>query len=168
MPVADDIRADHLRSRDFLGAFAVIERAGRMLMVQNARHIGGALVTTWDLPGGQVENGELLHEALRRELREETGLAVAGTPRLLFVQEGQREQAGCRQYAWRSFFFACAVQGEPRAGGEVLAVRWCARDELAAVLTAPYHDSFASWLRREGRDVQADAGCGWHESIWRD
>lgn len=147
---SDDIRAPHLRSADFLGAFALVERAGRLLMVQNERHIGGRTVRTWDLPGGQVEPGELLGEALARELREETGLVLASSPAFLFVQEGERAAAGRRRHAWRSFFFACDTEGEPRAGAEVLDVRWFARDEVLPELVAPYHDSFRTWLRSGG------------------
>ncbi len=146
----DDIRAPHLRGQDFLGVFAVIERAGRTLMVQNERVVGGKTVTTWDLPGGQVEPGELLHEALVRELGEETGLAVVGAPRFLFVQEGERVRSSGRSHAWRSFFFECATRGDPVAANEVLAVRWFERAELAAVLTAPYHDSFHRWHTEGG------------------
>lgn len=38
----------------------------------------------WSLPGGTVEDGESLHVALVREMREETGLDVE-TSRLLYV-----------------------------------------------------------------------------------
>lgn len=147
---ADDIRVPHLRENDFLGVFAVVQRGGLLLMVQNERCIGGRTVRTWDLPGGQVEPGELLHEALARELDEETGLRLTGGPEFLFVQEGERVAAGPRRYAWRSFFFACSCTGEARAGAEVLTVRWFARDELCSELTAPYHDSFREWLVRGG------------------
>ncbi len=143
--MTDDFRAD------FLGAFGVVTRGESILMVANDRTIGGSSVRTWDLPGGRVERGELLHEALVRELLEETGLAVRGDARFLFVQEGLRRRHGQRVHAWRSFFFAVDVDaGEPRAGHEVLAVRWMDRAELFAELTAPYHDSFREWLQRGG------------------
>lgn len=154
-----DFREPHLRSGDFLGAFAVIERHGRILMVQNRRRIGGADVDTWDLPGGQVEPGELLLETLRRELREETGLGCRSA-RFLFVQEGERCRGGERLHAWRSFFFAVEPEpGEPQALGEIAAVRWFPRGELQPVLTAPYHDSFGSWLAAGG----AFFGSRWSE-----
>jgi 8-oxo-dGTP diphosphatase len=157
--VDDDIRAAHLRENDFLGTFAVIERDHRILMVQNERMIGGRSVLSWDLPGGQVEPGELLHEALARELLEETALVLRAPTTFLFVQEGERESQRCRRYVWRSFFFACETVGDPVASAEVLAVRWMQREELPALLTAPYHDSFRQWLV---------AGGGYHASGWRD
>ena len=149
-----------LAGADFLGAFAVVTRGDRTLFVANERRIGGGSVRTWDLPGGRVEAGELLHEAVARELREETGLVVRGIPHFLFVQEGERVVAAGRRHAWRSFFFAVeVVEGEPVAGNEVLGVRWLSRGEMERELVAPYHDSFLQWLRGGGQ---------WFRSAWRD
>jgi len=155
-----DFRAPHLRHADFLGAFGVLETVHGILMVENHRRIGGRDVSVFDLPGGQVEPGELLLETLARELREEIGVEVLGAPRLLFVQEGERVAAGVRRHVWRSFFFAVdAWRGEPRAGNEVTAVRVVGRAELPQLLVAPYHDSFLRWLQYGGE---------WHVSRWCD
>ena len=146
-----DFRERHLRHADFLGAFAVVETDAGILMVQNRRCIGGSEVLTWDLPGGQVEPGETLASALRRELQEETSLAAVGETPFLFVQEGTRSTSGKVDYAWRSFFFAVhEFTGVAKASAEVLDVRWVPRQEMLAVLGAPYHDSFESWLVNGG------------------
>ena len=50
-----------------------------------------------------------LNAALRRELREETGLLVTPPFQFLFVQEGERAHQGVRRYVWRSFFFGCSA-----------------------------------------------------------
>ena len=136
---------------DFVGAFAVLEREQRFLFVANDREIDGRVQRVWDLPGGRVEPNELVSEALGRELDEETGLRLVGAPQFAFVQEGERVVGGQRRYAWRSFFFTIEAEGEPRAGHEVLDVRWMDRAEVEVVCTAPYHDSFRRWLREGGR-----------------
>lgn len=147
-------------SDDFLGAFAVIRRGDLVLFVGNDRLLDGRLQRTWDLPGGRVEPAELVVEALRREVREETGLEVSGQPQFLFVQEGERTQAGRRRHAWRSFFFAVEVlPGEPVPGHEVQAVRWLDAAAMARELVAPYHDSFREYLRQGGN---------WFSSRWDD
>ncbi len=61
----------------------VIREAGRVLMVHEQGPDGAA--SHWALPGGVVEAGELLTEALVREAREETGLEVLDPGRLLYV-----------------------------------------------------------------------------------
>jgi ADP-ribose pyrophosphatase YjhB (NUDIX family) len=137
---------------DYLGVFGLLEEEAGVLLVANRRVIGGRLATVWDLPGGGVEPGETLAEALRREMREETALDVA-LGDMLFVAEGERVRDGRRTGVWRSLFFAIT-----RAGGEIdisgepdlVDYRFVPRGELEPLLTAPYHRGFVAWLRSEG------------------
>jgi 8-oxo-dGTP diphosphatase len=56
----------------------VHDAAGRLLLIRRGHAPGRGL---WSVPGGRVEPGETLVEAVEREVREETGLAVrAGAP----------------------------------------------------------------------------------------
>lgn len=69
-----------------LGVLAlVVDDAGRVLLVEHTYRSG------WYLPGGGVHRKEGLADALRRELREEVGVAPTGEPRLHGVYWNFRE-----------------------------------------------------------------------------
>lgn len=61
----------------------IIDERGRILIARRRDdlHQGGL----WEFPGGKVENGESVTEALTRELKEELGIAVGETEPLLDV-----------------------------------------------------------------------------------
>ncbi|HLZ03848.1 MAG TPA: NUDIX hydrolase [Bradyrhizobium sp.] len=59
--------------RPQLAVSAAIFRDGKVLLLRRARSPGKGF---YSLPGGRVEFGESLHEALKREVHEETGLKI--------------------------------------------------------------------------------------------
>ena len=150
--MSQDPFAGFSKGRDYLGTFGLLENAEGVLLVANERRIAGKLTTVWDLPGGGVEPGETLEQALVREMREETSLRVRVGP-MLFVAEGERVRGGERVGVWRSFFFRIESDDEQvdiSAEPDLLDFRFEPRTGLPALLTAPYHRGFLEWLASDG------------------
>jgi ADP-ribose pyrophosphatase YjhB (NUDIX family) len=112
----------HYPDRPCLAVSAVIVRDGEFLAVRRARPPMQGLFT---LPGGRVEIGESLSEALIREVREETGLtvepvALAGTREVI-----GRDGAGRVERHFVILAFAARwIAGEPRLNEELAEARW--------------------------------------------
>jgi 8-oxo-dGTP diphosphatase len=89
------------------------------------------LAGCWSLPGGVVETGERLEDALIREVFEETGLRVK-TNIIATVFERIMPDAGGRcEYHYVLIDFYCVIQGgELRAGDDSRRVDWFDTDSL--------------------------------------
>ncbi|WP_214412677.1 NUDIX hydrolase [Sphaerisporangium fuscum] len=122
----------------------VIDGAGRLLLVRRGRPPGEGL---WSLPGGRVEAGESDAEALRRELAEETGLAVT-----VGVLAGSVERPGLDGVVYEIHdYFATPAPGTPRAGDDAAAVGWFAPGELPGLpLTSGLLAVLAGWRVFDG------------------
>lgn len=87
----------------------------------------------WDVLGGHVEDGETLLQALGREVEEESGWHLKGTPRLIYVVDWETTDDGS-PYRRREFDFMIEVEGDlehPRLERpQHTEYRWITRDEL--------------------------------------
>ena len=113
----------------------VFDGAHRLLLVQRANEPGRG---QWSLPGGRVEIGETDHQALVREMAEETGLSVEPGHLVGRVSRGNYAIAD----------YSCTVVGGAlRAGDDALDARWCSAADLHAL---PLVDELISTLSEWG------------------
>ena len=110
------------------GVGAVVIENGKVLL---ARRGQPPLQGRWTLPGGMVELGEALEDALRREVLEETGWTVrVGQQLALFDFIEKDEEDRVRYHYVLADFFCKRLDGELRAGSDVTNVRLVSPVEL--------------------------------------
>lgn len=133
MPPNNDDR--RYPARPILGVGALIYKEDEVLLVQRGKP---PLVGYWSLPGGAVETGERLEDALNREVFEETGLDVSVDSIATIFERIMPDEAGRCEYHYLLVDFFCTVLGgEPRPGDDSAAVAWFKISDLPGLqLTA--------------------------------
>jgi ADP-ribose pyrophosphatase YjhB (NUDIX family) len=120
-------------TRPYLAVSAAVFRDGRVLIVRRARPPAHGLYT---LPGGGVELGETLEQAIIREVREETGLEIAPLALVGFREAIARDAAGDIERHFVILPFAARwVGGEIALSAELAEADWRKPDELAGLKT---------------------------------
>ena len=111
-----------------LGVGALIFKSDRILMAQRGKQ---PLMGLWSLPGGLVEAGELLDHAIRREVREETGLEIRPLGVLEIFERIMRDAGGAPEYHYVLVDYICQVTGGTLcADDDVSSVEWVRRRDL--------------------------------------
>ena len=107
----------------------VTDAAGRYLLVRRSHEPEAG---RWALPGGRVEAGETLVDAVIREVHEETGLTVRPEREVGVVR---RAAPGGGTYEIHCFI-AEHLGGVAAAGSDASSLRWVAPHDLPALDTA--------------------------------
>lgn len=129
--------------RPIVGVGGVVIRDGAALLVRRGKE---PLHGQWSIPGGAVEAGETLTEAVVREMREETGLEVKVIELLQVVEPIFRDSTGSVLHHYVIHDFLChAPAGEPRAGGDADELAWVRESEFARYALS---DSVIAVLRK--------------------
>jgi ADP-ribose pyrophosphatase YjhB (NUDIX family) len=135
--------------RPILGVGALILDSDRILLVQRGKE---PLQGYWSLPGGAVETGERLEDALRREVREETGLDVAVESIATVFERIIPDASGICEYHYVLVDFFCRVEGGTLAAGtDSSDAEWVALPDLARLqLTSGTHEVVQLCCARSG------------------
>lgn len=104
---------------------AVIVARRQLLLIRRGRGVG---IGQWSIPGGRVEFGETLTEAVRREVAEETGLHVAVGNLLGWV-----ERIAVEHHFVIADFRAEVVGGQLQSGDDAAEAAWVPLADLATV-----------------------------------
>lgn len=120
-------------TRPYLAVSAAIFRDGRVLVVRRARPPAHGLYT---LPGGVVEIGESLEQAVIREVREETGLIVEPVALAGYRQVIARDAGGQIERHFVILPFAARlISGKIKLNEELAEAYWLEPSELAGLKT---------------------------------
>ena len=93
-----------------VSAVALIDTDGRVLLTQ--RPAGKSMAGLWEFPGGKVEQGESVTEALIRELKEECNIAVTDCAPLTVVEHQYRDKRVLLDVWWVLSYTGTARQME--------------------------------------------------------
>ncbi len=101
---------------------------GNLLLVERAKE---PLKGYWSLPGGIVEAGEKLEDAIRREVQEETGLEVETLSVFEIFERIIPDAAGKAEYHYVLIDYLCRPSGgKLLAASDVSRVAWVPEREL--------------------------------------
>ncbi|MCW4019350.1 MAG: NUDIX hydrolase [Candidatus Bathyarchaeota archaeon] len=117
-----------------VGIGAVILHEGKILLAKRGNQPAKG---EWSIPGGAVEVGESLEEAVLRETREETGLEAAEPELLDVVDQAHRDAEGKVEYHYVIIDYAVKVKGEAKAASDADELRWVPLDEVEAYVLTP-------------------------------
>jgi len=118
-----------------VGVGALIAEGNRVVLVKRGKHPAKG---QWSIPGGLVNVGETLREAVVREAAEETGLLVEPDELVELLERIFRDAEGRVRYHYVLADFLCSVKGgQLIAGSDASQARLVERDDLHALGIAP-------------------------------
>jgi 8-oxo-dGTP pyrophosphatase MutT (NUDIX family) len=127
----------------------IFSRDAKLLMGKKDPEGGGVYSDCWHLPGGGVDEGETRLEALRREIKEETGLDISNEEINLVDTKGEGETEkllkNTGEKVWCKMNFYCyeirlrsqSDLVELKTDAVLIELKWFTKSELDSVKLTP-------------------------------
>lgn len=116
--------------RPLVGVGALVQMGGKILLIRRAEEPGKGL---WSIPGGLIEVGETLRDAVKREVEEETGISVEVGELIDVMENIIRDDDGKVKFHYVLIDFEAKPASENielTPSSEVLEARWFTPDEI--------------------------------------
>jgi len=111
-----------------VGVGGVVTRDGRALIIRRGHEPRKG---EWSLPGGLLELGESLTDAVRREIKEETNLDIEVGPIIETFDRVHRDDDGRIRYHFVIIDYVCWPSGgDARPGSDAEAIAWVTAPEI--------------------------------------
>ena len=138
----------------FVGIGAVVVCSGKILLEKRKNEPGRG---KWSIPGGIVELGESLEQAVIREVKEETGLDVEEPEHIDVVDNVTKDENGEIKYHFVIVDYLVKLRGgTPKASSDADELRWVLFDQVEEYdLTKTFRDFF----RRNRQRLEAFNSC---------
>ena len=139
--------------RPLVGAGALILKDDKLLLIKRGAHPGFG---KWSIPGGLVELGEKVQDAMVREVKEEVGFDVEAVKLTDVADTITLDDAGRVRYHFVVVnFIARIVGGELKTSSDILEARWVPVSEVEKVdLT----NSFRAFFEKHKAEIVRLAG----------
>ena len=127
----------------------IFSKDGKLLMGKKNPVKGGVYPDCWHLPGGGIDEGETLEQALKREIKEEVGLDISSYNPVLIPEKGtgvaEKTLDTGEKVLCRMEFNIFRVDISDKLAGEIelhpsddlVEIRWFSQDELPNVKQIP-------------------------------
>jgi len=117
-----------MQSAPIVGVGVVVLKDGHVLLIRRGKP---PRLGEWSLPGGKQELGETLHEAGRREVREETGIDCTIITLLDVIDMITRDGDGAVERHFTLIDYGARwLAGEPAAGDDAMDAAWMPLHDL--------------------------------------
>lgn len=114
--------------RPIVGVGALILKSGKLLLVKRGAKPGQG---RWSIPGGLVELGEQVRDAIVREVKEECGLDIKAERLMDVFDSITRDEKGSIQYQFVVVNFLARIEGGIlKNGDDVLEAKWVPINEV--------------------------------------
>ncbi|MBI5585340.1 MAG: NUDIX hydrolase [Deltaproteobacteria bacterium] len=121
--------------RPLVGVGGIVFREDQVLLIRRGREPGRGRLS---IPGGGVKLGEALEQALRREMREETGLTVEPVALVDVLDRIIPEDDGRIRYHYVLVDYLCVIKGGGlQAGCDALEARFYPLESLPKMEMTP-------------------------------